>query len=76
MMPLNNYFQFSDKSSTTENADQGQSILSELDKIKPSFPEEYNRLSELIRQGYIDTVHQIINHRKAIGHLKNLSSGI
>lgn len=56
-----------------EDPDQNESVLTEMEKIKYSSPEEYNRLTELLRQGNIETVLQIINHRKAVDHLKNLS---
>lgn len=56
-----------------EDPDQNESVLTEMEKIRYSCPEEYNRLSELLRQGNIETVLQIIHHRKAVDHLKNLS---
>lgn len=72
MMTFANYSFSSDIPAGAENTDTN-SILSELDEIKSAFPEEYNRLKELFRQGNFDTVHQIIKHRKAVNQIKNLS---
>lgn len=73
MMQLINQNQFSEKPSDTGNTDRPHPLLTELEKIKSEFPDEYDRLSELFRQGDMETVLQIINHRKAVDQLKKLS---
>ena len=40
--------------------------LQELNAMKWDFEKEYSGLLELLRQGHVETVLQIINHRKAV----------
>ena len=51
--------------------EQYQLALQELNALQQDLQKEYHRLLELLSQGYIETVLQIISHQKALNSIKN-----
>lgn len=76
-MEFKNDFKVAKESPMTKVPEQYQLALQELNALQGDFQKEYHRLLALLKQGNIETVLQIINHRKAINSIRSreLSEG-
>ena len=76
-MELNNDFKVAQEIPMTKGMEQYQLALLELNALEGDFQKEYHRLLNLLKQGNIETVLQIINHHKAVNLLRSqeLSEG-